>query len=107
MQQSLEVLADAALAFANELRARHGHDAADALQPGVPHSCAGCAVAATAGAWRPGVEAGWEVGAGGATFLGPRGGVRETVPVPVVVLEFMAAFDAGSYPGLVLELVAA
>src|SRR4051812_11072307 len=100
--QSLEVLADAALEFANRLRARCNHGLVSALVPGVPYSCAGCVVAVTAGGWKNGAF-GWEVGAGGAIYVGPRGAVRETVPVPPLVLEFMAAFDVGMYPELVAE----
>jgi hypothetical protein len=106
--QSLEVLADAALEFANALRARHNRPFAKELAAGVPYSCAACPTAATAGGWKNGT-AGWEIGQGGAVFVGPKGGVRETVPVPSMVLEFEAAFDAGMYPALVAgpEAVAA
>lgn len=98
---SLDVLEGEALAFANRLRAVHGHAAVDALEPGVPHSCCGCPVAATAGGWTPG-SYGWEVGKLGAVYVGPQGGIRKTVPVPAPVLDFMAAFDAGEYQSLVL-----
>lgn len=103
---SLDALESAALDFANALRCRHGLVPVTALEPGVAGSCAGCPIAATAGGWRNGAY-GWEVGKGGALYIGPKGGVRETIPVPPLALEFMAAFDAGMFPHLTVELVAA
>lgn len=108
MEMSLDALESAALDFANALRERHGLVPATALEAGVPASCAGCPIAVTAGGWSPGV-AGWEVGRGGAIFVGPKGGVQPkfTTPVPDHALEFMAAFDAGMFPHLTAAPVTA
>lgn len=107
MEKSLEALRDAALGFANELRAVDGLQPVAVLSAGTMHSCAGDPVAVTAGGWRNGV-AGWEIGNGGAIFLGPKGAVKRTVRVPTIIHEFSAAFDAGMFPDLIArEAVAA
>lgn len=91
----LDDLAAAALEFANFLATRDNGPTHTALLPGVPKDCAECPVARTAGPM-------WELGRGGALKVGPRGGIRDHVPVPEDVLEFMAAFDCGAYPNLIL-----
>jgi len=100
----LDTLATAALDFANALRIRRNEGTVKALAPGVPVSCAGCPIAATAGSATPhdsfGFVNGWLV-AGEAKLYGPRGGQRDLVPVPPVVQDFMCAFDAGMFPDLI------
>lgn len=97
----LDTLAKAALDFANALRAIDGREALPALKMGAPGDCAGCPVAATANMGSRADRARWEVGAV-AVKLTPTGMERsEIVPVPPSVQDFMAAFDAGMYPGLV------
>lgn len=101
MDQDLDALEDAALEFANVLRGVSGGRAVRSLRPGVQGSCCGCPVAETAGGWRPG-GSGWEVGDGGAIYMGPRMGIQTSLThvVPEPVKGFMAAFDAGMYPHL-------
>lgn len=108
MEMSLDALESAALDFANVLRDVHGKAAVSALEHGTPYSCADCPIATTAGGWRNGT-AGWEVGPT-ALYIGPRGAVSRTVhaiTTPATALEFMAAFDAGMFPHLTRQPVAA
>lgn len=101
----LDTLAKAALHFANSLRVIAGEDRKRKLAKGVPNSTGGCPVAATAGGAAHhrtyGAVNGWTVGRAGAQRHGPNGGVRDTVPVPSAVQDFMAAFDAGMFPDLI------
>src|SRR5690349_7386019 len=98
--EQLEEYRAAALAFANVLRGIVKQPPATELAPGVPHSCAGCPIAETAGPAKPkgnwGAVDGWEIGPE-ALLIGPRGAVKKRINVPPKAREFMAAFDAGMY----------
>ena len=97
-------LVDAALAFANTLRAISGKPPADRLEVGVPLDCIGCPIARTAGAAHLSKAGnacgGWHVGPV-AALLGRDGRTKNEVNVPPMASVFMAAFDAGEYPELV------
>ena len=82
---------DAALSFANELRAMDALPPVAALEPGARGEIARCPIAATAGA---GLAAGhWEIGTS-ALRISPRGAIISKVVVPREVLQAVASFDA-------------
>jgi hypothetical protein len=102
---TLPELADAALAFANTLRAQDGRYVMPALVVGAPCDCARCPVANTANVGVKPSSPRWEIG-GVAVKMSRTGKPtrgKATVAVPPSVSEFMCAFDAGEFPELLAE----